>query len=360
MTEIGKSYISDSIQDLELLFFNNEQHRLKKIKFPFYDGGLTPIVIYYTRKYKLPIKFPIFIENIKGNTLFEITSNFYPYNMNSMNRMNLETPEFDLFATQYIKNYYFSNTFYDIKVVYNKFKGLYEAKQLNQYGQFHWMDEITNVLLSFIAVKEKKSIGINDNDIKSFDEYIEFVKEITEEYMINYPNKSDDEYITNFWIYQLLNPTSKAIKSEGIVLINSLIKKRIQRKLWDVDYILNWIFYGLIKDYLSSPSNLDNFLKTYSLKEITKGLVYEAFSNPDSELKSKTKSKSKLKMKKTSKNKSKSKSKSKNKIINKSKKTKEISGWKTIMIWILLPLVVFLGIRLMMFFWSTIFTFIAK
>jgi hypothetical protein len=351
MTEIGKSYISASIQDVEILFFNNEQQRLKKIKFPFYDGGLTPIVIYYTRKYKLPIKFPVFIENIKGNTLFEITSNFYPYNMY---RMNLETPEYDLFLTQYIKNYYFSNTFYDIKVVYNKFKGLYEAKQLNQYGQFHWMDEITNVLLSFIAVKEKKSIGINDNDIKSFDEYIEFVKEITEEYIINYPNKSDEEYIINFWIYQLLNPTSKAIKSEGIVLVNSLIKKRTQRKLWDVEYILNWIFYGLIKDYLSSPSNLDNFLKTYSLKEITRGLVYEAFSNPDSELKSK--SKSKLKMKKTSKN----KSKSKNKKTNKSKKTKEISGWKTIMIWILLPLVVFLGIRLMMFFWSTIFTFIVK
>lgn len=351
MTEIGKSYISDSIQDLELLFFNNEQHRLKKIKFPFYDGGLTPIVIYYTRKYKLPIKFPVFIENIKGNTLFEITSNFYPYNMNLM---NLETSEFDLFDPQYIKNYYFSNTFYDIKVVYNKFKGLYEAKQLNQYGQFHWMDEITNVLLSFIAVKEKKSIGINDNDIKSFNEYLEFVKEITEEYIINYSSKSDEEYITNFWIYQLLNPNSKAIKSEGVVLVNSLIKKRTQRKLWDGDYIYNWIFYGLIKDYLSSPSNLDNFLKTYSLKEITRGLVYEAFSNPDSELKSKNKSKTKtkIKMKKTNKNKSKSKSKS--------KKTKEISGWKTIMIWILLPLVIFLGIRLMMFFWSTIFTFIAK
>jgi hypothetical protein len=163
MTEIGKSYISDSIQDLELLFFNNEQYRLKKIKSPFYDGGLTPIVLYYTRKYKLPIKFPIFIENIKGNTLFEITSNFYPYNMN---RIDLESTEYDLFSSQYIKNYYFSNTFYDIKVVYNKFKGLYESKQLNQTGEFYWMYEITNVLLSFLAVKEKKSIGVNDNDMK--------------------------------------------------------------------------------------------------------------------------------------------------------------------------------------------------
>jgi hypothetical protein len=345
MTEIGKSYISDSIQDLELLFFNNEQYRLKKIKSPFYDGGLTPIVVYYTRKYKLPIKFPIFIENIKGNTLFEITSNFYPYNMN---RIDLESTEYDLFSSQYIKNYYFSNIFYDIKVVYNKFKGLYESKQLNQTGEFYWMYEITNVLLSFLAVKEKKSIGVNDNDMKNFNDYLEFVKEITDEYIINSTNKSDDEYIINFWIYQLLNPTSKAIKSEGVVLVNSLIKKRTQRKLWNVDYILNWIFYGLIKDYLSSPSNLDNFLKTYSLKEITKDLVYEAFSNQDSKLKTKSKSKTKTK------------SKSKNQKTNKSKKTKEISGWKTIMIWILLPLVVFLGIRLMMFFWSTIFTFIAK
>jgi hypothetical protein len=353
MTEISKSYISDSIQDIELLFFNNEQHRLKKIKFPFYDGGLTPIVIYYTRKYELPIKFPNFIENIKGNTLFQITSNFYPYNMD---RLNLETKEFDLFSIQYVKNYYFSNSFYDIKVVYNKFKGLYESKQLNQDGGFYWMDEITNVLLSFIAVNEKKSIGINDNDIKNFNQYLEFVKEITEEYMINYPNKSDDEFITNFWIYQLLNPTSKAIKSEGIILVNSLLKKRIPNKLWNDDYIINWIYYGLIKDYLSSPSNLDDFLKTYSLKQITKGLVYEGFSNSNSNSKSKNKSKNKSKSKKKSSTKPKSKSKSNSSI----KKNKEISGWKTMMIWILLPLVIFFGIRLMMFFWSSIFTFIAK
>jgi hypothetical protein len=216
------------------------------------------------------------------------------------------------------------------------------------------MDEITNVLLSFIAVKEKKSIGINDDDIKNFNQYLEFVKEITEEYMINYPNKSEDEFITNFWIYQFLNPTSKVIKSEGIVLVNSLLKKRIPNKLWNGDYIINWIYYGLIKDYLSSPSNLDDFLKTYSLKQITKGLVYEGFSNSNSNSNSKKKSKSKSKKKSSTKPKSKSKSNSS------IKKNKEISGWKTMLIWILLPLVIFFGIRLMMFFWSSIFTFITK
>ncbi len=341
MTEISKAYISDFIQDLELLFFNNEQSRLKKIKFPFYDGGLTPIILYYTRKYKLPIKFPNFIEDIKGNTLFEITSNFYPYNMD---RLNLETTEYDLFSTQYIKSYFFLNSYYDSTVIYNKFKGLYESKQLNQDGEFYWMSEITNLLLCFLAINEKKSIGLNNNNIKNFNKYFEFVKKITEEYIVNFSDKTDDEYIINFWIYQLLNPTSKAIKSEGIFIINSLIKKRIQKKLWKVDYITNWIYYGLIKDYLSSPANLDDFLKTYSLKQITMGLVYEGFSN--------SKSKNKKKSKKKSKTKSKSKSKSST--------NKEISWWKTMMIWILLPLIVFLGIRLMMFFWSTIFTFIAK
>jgi hypothetical protein len=38
-------------------------------------------------------------------------------------------------------------------------------------SEFYWMDEITNVLLSFIAVKEKKSIGVNDNDIEICKKY---------------------------------------------------------------------------------------------------------------------------------------------------------------------------------------------
>jgi hypothetical protein len=342
MSEISKAYISDFIQDLELLFFNMEKSRLEKIKYPFYDGGLTPIVIYYTRKYKLPIKFPNFINEIKGNTLLEITSNFYT---STKERLNLEGKENDLFSIEYIKNYYFFNTYYDIKVVYNKIKGLYESKQLNQGGEFYWMSEIQNALLSFMAVNEKISLGVNDGNIKNFNQYFDFIKEITEEYLANFSNKSDEEYITNFWLYQLINPTSNAIKSEGVVLVNSLLKKRNKKKLWTVDYLTNWIYYGVIKDYLSLPTNLDIFLSKYSLKEVTKGLVYEGFTN-----------KSKSKKNKTKKNK---KSKKTNKT-DKSKPKQEISWWKTGLVWVLLPLIVFLGIRLMMFFWSTIFSFISK
>ena len=359
MSEISKSYISDSIQDLELLFFNMEQSRLKKIKYPFYDGGLTPIIIYYTRKYKLPIQFPNFIKEIKGETLFQITSNFYTSNMD---RLNLDFAENDLFSIQYIKNYYFYNNYYDIKVIYNKIKGLYESKQLNQDGEFYWMSEIQNVLLSFLAVNEKISMGINEinknDNLKKFNQYFDFIKEITDEYLRIYPNKKDEGYVTNFWIYQLLNPTSKIIKSEGVVLVNSLLKKRNKKKLWDGDYLTNWIYYGLIKDYLNLPVNLDNFLSTYSLKEITKGLVYEGFTNLENKSKSKSKSKNK-KSKNKSKNNKNGKLTSKGNIKAKGN-LKEISWWKTILIWVLLPLVIFIGIRLMMFFWSTIFSFITK
>lgn len=342
MSEISKAYISDFIQDLELLFFNMEQSRFKKIKYPFYDGGLTPIVIYYTRKYNLPIKFPVFLDEIKGSTLLEITSNFYS---TTKERLNLEGSDNDLFSTQYVKNYYFFNTYYDIKVIYNKIKGLYESKQLNQDGEFYWMSEIQNVLLSFMAVNEKISLGVNSGNGNNFNQYFDFIKEITEEYLVNFSNKSDEEYITNFWLYQLINPTSNTIKSEGVVLVNSLLKKRTKKKLWDGDYLTSWIYYGVIKDYLSSTSNLDNFLSKYSLKDVTKGLVYEGFTNMK-KYKSK-KSKKSNKIKKTKK-------------LNKIKPKQEISWWKTGLIWILLPLILFLGIRLMMFFWSTIFSFISK
>jgi hypothetical protein len=367
--EISKEYISDSIQDIELLFFNSEKTRLETVKYPFYDGGLTPIVIYYTRKYKLPIKFPNFIEEINGSTLFQITSNFYPYNMD---RLNLKTTEYDLFSTQYVKNYFFLNNYYDIKVIYNKIKGLYESKQLNQDGEFYWMAEIQNLLLSFLAVKEKISLGFNDknysnnsnnsnnstnsnNSKEIFNNYFDFIKEITDEYLVNYPDKQNKQYMINFWIYQLLNPKSKVIKSEGLILINSLLKKRNKNKLWEYNYITNWILYGLIKDYLGN--NLDFFFNSYSLKDIAKGMVYEEFENPKAKSKGK---KSKSKSSKSSKSTKSKKKKSNEKFDNVNTSKKEFSWWKTILLWIALPFIIFFGIRVMMFFWNFVFIFISK
>ena len=86
--KIMKEHLSTTIQDLELIFINREKNRLNEVKYPFYDGGLTPIVIYYTRKYKLPIKFTTFIDNIQGNSLFKICNNFYPYSYDRLNLKN--------------------------------------------------------------------------------------------------------------------------------------------------------------------------------------------------------------------------------------------------------------------------------
>ena len=49
--ENGKEYINASLKDIELVFYNIELERLKNVKYPFYDGCLTPTVMYYSRKY---------------------------------------------------------------------------------------------------------------------------------------------------------------------------------------------------------------------------------------------------------------------------------------------------------------------
>ena len=209
--ETGKVYIDGSLKDVELLFYNIELDRLKNVKYPFYDGGLTPIVLYYSRKYKLPLNSPTFIKNIKGKTIVEICNNFYlnsslpglSANLNLNLNLTNENMD-DLFEKDYLKTYYFKKKFYNFDVIFNTFKDLYEKKQLNQEGDFYWSEDLPNILLALLILKENPSLGIKINEnintntntnintpqntqkIKDkFGLYYDYIKEITEKYLID-------------------------------------------------------------------------------------------------------------------------------------------------------------------------------
>ena len=81
----------------------------------------------------------------------------------------------------------------------------------------------------------------------------------------------------------------------------------------------------------------------YSLKDILG--IQEGFTNPPSKSKNKSKPKSKKKSKKE-------------KFEDKKKPNTEVVWWKIGLMWILLPLFFYIGIRIIIFFWSRFFTLI--
>jgi len=402
--EIAKNYLKASINDAELVFYNREQERLKEVKYPFYDGGVSPIVIYYSRKYNLPMVLPTFLKNINGKTIPQISNNFYSNlnsNLGTLN-LNIDNEDEDLFKKDYLKNYYFLNKFYNFNVVFVQFKDLYEKKQLNLDGIFLWVEELPNVLLALLILKEKPSLGIkltdsletsNSNSVSNtntnspqniqkiedkFSLYYDYIKEITEKYLSNTASKKKEEYLTIFWIYQLLEPTSSTIKKEGLENVLDLLKMRGKKKLWKInnlsttdnqnevdpqDYKLSWIIYGSIKDYLSL--HLDFFLSSYTLNQISNGLVYEGFESLEDledledlkTIEGFTGSQSNKKKSKNNKNNKKSKKEKTDKIDKtenfKDEKKKEVSFWWTIVFcFFILPLFIVIFIKIMMFFWS--------
>jgi len=390
--EIAKNYVKASINDAELVFYSREQERLKEVKYPYYDGGVSPIVIYYSRKYNLPMVLPTFLKNISGKTIPQISNNFYSNSNLNVGTLNLsiDNEDEDLFKKDYLKNYYFLNKFYNFNVVFVQFKDLYEKKQLNLDGIFLWVEELPNILLALLILKEKPSLGIkltdnlessNSNSVDNlntntsspqntqkiedkFSLYYDYIKEITEKYLSNTASKKKEDYLTIFWIYQLLEPTSATIKKEGLENVLDLLKMRGKKKLWSLnnptipdnqnqnqvdpqDYKLSWIIYGSIKDYLSL--HLDFFLSSYTLNQISKGLVYEGFESLEDleEIEGFTGSQSKKKKSKKPKN------NKKNKETFKDDKKKEVSVWWTIVFcFFILPIFIVIFIKIMMFFWS--------
>ena len=393
--EIAKNYVKASINDAELVFYNKEQERLKVVKYPFYDGGVSPMVIYYSRKYNLPMVLPTFLKNISGNTIPQISNNFYSNSNLNVGTLNLSmsNDDDDLFKKDYLKNYYFFNKFYNFNVVFVQFKDLYEKKQLNLDGIFLWVEELPNILLALLILKEKPSLGIKLTDNlespnsnintsspqttqkieEKFSLYYDYIKEITEKYLSNTASKKKEEYLTIFWIYQLLEPTSATIKKEGLENVLDLLKMRGKKKLWNLnnpttpdnqiqtqtepqDYKLSWIIYGLIKDYLNL--HFDFFLSSYTLNQISKGLVYEGFESLENlndleEIEGFTGSQSNNKKSKKSKKPKKDKNNKNNKETFKDEKKKEVSVWWTIVFcFFILPIFIVIFIKIMMFFWS--------
>jgi hypothetical protein len=288
--ELGKQNINDFLKNQELLFFGQENLRMQNVKFPFYDGGLTPIVIYYVQKFKIPMKFDDSLKNIKGSTLFQITNNFYG---NYINKLELKYDTFDLFGSNmysdnFLKNYYFYNKFYDFEIAVYNFREIYEKKKkiVNFDGSFDWYNLIPNMILGLLAIRENVKIGLKDQSKLPLFE--NFIKITVEEYLKTVSNKITLQYLTNFWLYQLLEPKSKVIQEIGIELVLDLIKlkKNNPDKLWVIDkdnefrnYFINWIIYGIIKDYLNNPVNNDLFYKKYTLNDLSKDIVYEGFKN---------------------------------------------------------------------------------
>lgn len=373
--ETAKVYIDGSLKDVELLFYNIELDRLKSVKHPFYDGGLTPIVMYYSRKYNLPLNSPTFIKNINGKTIVEICNNFYLNSSLSGSgsnlNLNLKVENLDdLFEKDYLKIYYFKKEFYNFDIIFNTFKDLYEKKQLNQEGNFYWSEDLPNILLALLILKENPNLGIKINEsinnntntntnspqnkqntqkIKDkFGLYYDYMKEITEKYLIDTASRKKETYLKVFWIYQILEPTSSILKKEGLQNILDLIKIRQNKKLWNIndnsepqvnpeDYILSWIIYGLIKDYLSIPDNYDYFLTNHTLKEISNGLVYEGFTSEIPKDKKNKKDK-------------------KEKFVDKKENNKKVSIWWTIIFcFIIFPFFVVIFVKIISFFWSMTF-----
>ena len=349
--QIAKEYIVDNLLDIELVFYNKESARLKKAKFPFYDGGLTPIILYYTRKYKLPMIFPNFVNNIKGDTIYKITSNFYRYN-STYNLVSKE--DYDLFSVEFVKNYFFYKKYHNFNVPYERLSDFYNRKITNIDGDYSWIDELPKILLSLIAIKENNSLGFKGSETKvskDFAVLYNAIKIMTEKYLTESQTKQKIQYMRIFWMYQILEPKSSVIKNEGASLVMYLIKSRKKKSLWefiDINYVDNCILYGIIKDYLYE--NFENFLNTYSLKEISQGMVFEAFENPPTKTKSSSKN--------SSKSRKGNKKKHKKEKFDDVQKKNQPGFWRTILIWIGLPILLFLGIRIMIFFWSQIFSMI--
>jgi len=362
--------INNMLDEVKLIFYQKETLRYKR-QFPFYDSGLTPLAIYYSRKYNAPLELPQNLQKIKGNTLYQITSSLYPktFNIELAIAGNQDyAEEAELFRKDYIRNYFFFNKFYDFMVVFEGFKELYQLNQLDPLGELIWVSELFNVLMSFLVFRENPKLGFKlDTQNKSGDVYL-YIKEITEKFIIEYTNKFNLNYILIFWVYQLLEPTSQIIEKEGFNLVSNLIELRKDKGLWElpnlfdeVYYFSSWIVYGVIKDYLNNNSTY--FFENY---KVDPNLIYETFENPrtlhSSKNKNKTENKTKNKTKGKTKNKTKSKTKNNKEDFksiqkSKSKDDKDTSFWNIFIGFLLLSIILFVSGLCIIFFWSYIFSF---
>jgi hypothetical protein len=188
-----------------------------------------------------------------------------------------------LFTENYLKNYYFNKDFYNFEEVLLNFRDI--KKENNKIDDvYEWVFEFKNILLGMLALKENPKLGFKDTN--QYEKYFIYVKEVSEEILNESPDKSTIDYFFIFWLYQLLEPESPAIKINGYEILFNLFKKyfmldKTKFLVFDKNnqlknYLINWIVFGLVKDYLSNKNNI-----LYLKEKLNKEVSIEGFDNKD-------------------------------------------------------------------------------
>jgi hypothetical protein len=326
------------------VFNTYETERLSNVNFPFYDGGLSPLLVYYTNKYIIPIELNEKIKSVQGNTLFQVCNNFYK---DSVIKPDFISQSIDFFPEPYLKKYYFESSFYDFNEVMIQYKNLKTSNQKNMEKIFEWIIELPNILLGFLALKENFSLGLEDKN--QLDKYEIYINEITNEFLNNYANKTKMEYINIFFLFQMINPTASSILYQSNDLIIGILSKFKQNELLalsgpdDESYLFNYlnnlIVYGSIRDYLSIQNNKLSLYKKIKLNtEMFEGFENKEANNNNNNNNNKTKTKSKTK------------SKNDTKVIKK-------DYFKFILYCLLFTLILLFGIRIIIFIWPYLIDF---
>lgn len=336
------------INSMNNIFNKYEKDRLTNVNFPFYDGGLSPLFIYYKNKYDLPIKLNDKIKNTKGKTLLEICINFYKF---SNIKPDFISQNIDFFPETYLKKYYFESSFYDFNEVMIQYKNIKTSNEKNADNIFEWIAELPNIILGLLALKENFKLGLESKN--QLDKYEIYINEITNEILNNYPNKTKMEYINVFFLFQMLNPTAPSISYQAYELITNILKEFKPTELLKLsnpddesylfNYLNNLIVYGLIRDYLSIPINKSNLYNKFQIKTE----MFEGFENNKNNTSKEKDSIFNTKNNDNDNKNDKNKMKSKNKKDDKSK----TDLFRYILYCLLFTLILFIGIRIIIFIW---------
>lgn len=325
-----KEYLKTFLQKIEIVLLKQELSNKSSKKLE-YDGGIAGIVNYYTKKYKLVV--PNSSKGVIGTTFDDIIFNTYN-GIKSNSKI-----DYDIFGTDSLKMYYLKRQYAPFQKLFDNFYNSYENSD-SPYPM--WIQNINKMLLIFIAFKSNYKLGFNkkkDYELvkKKFDI---FLKDYAQNYLIN-PKLNEKDLVT-IWAFNIYDSQSQeAIKLAKTITLKLLqtptTKKTKNGEIWwdikkkDQNYLLCWISYGIMRDYLNSNSK--KFIGEHSLTEMklqTEDLE-EGF-------------KSRLEI-----------ASEKKKLL--SKKTKDYPFWKILLAWILFPILIYISIRIFLYMTSKLFSF---
>jgi hypothetical protein len=276
------SLLKSHIQQIEFNLKSQVEKKYDKITMTNfkYDGGLLPIIIYNSNKYKLKLPLHEDFEPFnKINNFHEISHKIY----NKIKNNNTKIDELeDIFSDPVVKKYYIENTYESFSRTLRNFKNIKEKQDKNANGDYVWVTQINNIILSIIAFTNNYKLGLKDK--KDFKTLIKDFNIILNEYLENYIQliELEDEDMLTIWligIYLEDNENSKEgskEKSRLLVLFREMtinvVGKLLESLLYkdysndsNIDMIKNWLSYGIIRDHLHNNSK--TFLEKYNLKE---------------------------------------------------------------------------------------------